>query len=210
VPCAGTIMADQAFDRSLFDFNGGTEWEQVFDGGGFKAWRRIRANTQLYEYRTVGVLKDVPPKQYNKFYLDILKWKAWDTNMETVEIIQKEADTETVDWVYWSVKYPIGFSNRDYVYKRHVEDKGDGVYIIRCKAENHTNKPATNKRVRVDNYECFLALTDADEGKSVRIFMDYFEDLKMSIPNWLVNWVTKTAVPEFLKKLSAQAKIYQE
>jgi len=50
----------------------------------------------------------------------------------------------------------------------------------------------------------------AHDGKSTQLFLDYFEDLQMSIPSSLMNWVTKTAVPEFIKRVSAQAKAYKQ
>jgi len=204
-------MADKkpTFDDALFTFVGSApEWESVFDADGFKAWRRPHAGSALYEYRTVGVISEVPPKQYYKFYLDSLAWKTWDTNMEMVEIINKES--EQVDWLYWGVKFPFPFSNRDYVYRRQATELGNETYLIHCKAAPQDSKPATSKRVRVVQYECTVAMKTAADGKSTQLFLDYFEDLQMSIPTTLMNWVTKTAVPEFIKKVSAQAKAYKQ
>jgi len=204
-------MADQktsVFDVSLFEFQPTQEWEIAFEGDGFKIWRRLRSGSALYEYRTIGVIKEVPPKQYFQFYLDSENWKTWDPNMENVEIFLKEADN--VEWLYWAVKFPFPFSNRDYVYKRHSYDLGDELYLIKCVSTQHESKVANSRRVRVVDYDCTVAMRPAKDGQSTQLFLDYFEDLQMSIPTSLMNWVTKTAVPDFIKRVSERAKAYKQ
>lgn len=40
--------------------------------------------------------------------------------------------------------------------------------------------------------------------------MDYFEDVKMTIPQWAINWVSSKALPKFLEKLGNKVKTYPD
>lgn len=87
----------------------------------------------MYEYKATGVI-NATPEEYFAFYKDLDYWNQWDDNVEStctlhgcrvvthieLEVFGVEADG-LVDKIYWSVKYPFPFTNRDYVYKRFAK-----------------------------------------------------------------------------------------
>eukprot|EP01125_Pyxidicula_operculata_P022190 TRINITY_DN8951_c0_g1_i1.p1 TRINITY_DN8951_c0_g1~~TRINITY_DN8951_c0_g1_i1.p1 ORF type:complete len:217 (-),score=40.14 TRINITY_DN8951_c0_g1_i1:64-663(-) len=187
-----------------FQFTG-EGWELMFSGDGFQAWRKTKEGTALYQYRALGTIP-IPPASYFKFYTDLDHWKTWDENVELLEVFDKKEDH---DFVYWSVKFPFPFSNRDYVYRRNARSiEAEGTWVVHCVAEAHPSKPA-NSRVRVTSYENLIALKDDGKGNTL-LFMDYFDDPQMSIPSSLMNWVTKTALPQFISRLNSTAVKYHQ
>lgn len=93
-------------------------------------------------------------------------------------VIGTEGDN--VEKIYWEVKYPFPFTNRDYVYKRFtkvchpvfslqvhcniVQYYPDRKFwVICCKSYNDDAYPA-KKLVRVDSYRTMIFLRETDDG----------------------------------------------
>jgi len=193
--------ADSAF---ALDVKG---WDDLFEDMGFKAWRKVEEGSSLNCYKSTGTMA-VPPSVYFDFYKDLEYWQTWDENVEKLNEIGQEANGD-VTKIYWSVKYPFPFTNRDYVYKRfakHFPEKK--VWIMCCKTYQDKDYPE-GKRVRVDTYRTTIYLREKPDG-TTEIVLEYFEDPKMSIPQWAINWVSSKAIPKFLEKQSEKSKAYPE
>jgi len=179
-------------------------WEAFFSDFGFKCYRRIKEGT-TYKYRTYGVIPSSAP-DYFEFYRDLNHWKTWDENVEELEILEKQ--NENVQIVYWSVKYPFPLSSRDYVYRRYSKYyESHKIWVVACKLCEHEKKKPTSKRVRVTQYKLLQALRETPDGKC-ETFMEAYDDPQLSLPSWLVSWVTKTALPKFMNKLNAECTAY--
>jgi hypothetical protein len=203
-------MAD--FDNKLHDYYASIfdkmdleGWDQVNDKDGFKIWRKKKAGSGLYEYRAHGVMQGIEPTLFFRFNQDLEYRKKWDEHVS--ELVKHDGDV-----VYWVVKFPFPFSNREYVFKYFpaaIEEKG--VWIISARSiEDERFKHTKSKLVRVDQYTSVMVLR-ANGEKDMELFLDYFDDPKMdSIPSWLQNWVLSKAVPSFIKKLQQACKEYPE
>ena len=98
-------------------------------------------------------------------------------------------------------------SNRDYVFRRHKSTIDDNVHVLISKGHSHPEHPEASGVVRVDQLRNFMIIKkSAKDPAHCDFSMLYFDDLKGSIPTWLVNWAVSKAVPTFLNSLVDAAK----
>lgn len=177
------------------------EWEHIESDSGFEIHRSGK------RYRSVGVVKGVTAQQYAAFHEDLAYRKTWDTNTHT--LITLQTPNQHQESVHYSVvSYPFPFSNRDYVYvqgKRCYDEGSTIVYVSRsC---THDAKPAQDTRyVRVDAYEGIVVLRTSENGRDCMLYLEYEEDIKMAIPNWVQQWVFKKVVPKFIANIQRYAR----
>jgi len=186
------------------------DYEFFYEGNGFKSWRKLKGDTGLYMYRSIGVIP-VPPEVYFKFYKDINFWKTWDENCEILELIETKeaADGGEDEFIYWSVSYPFPFSNRDYVYRRYSKKYEDQFWMLKSNIVTHPKRAKENgSRVRVLEYECVVAIGVTDKGET-KLFLDSYEDAQIVIPTWALKWLTEKALPQFLNTLVEKCKQYK-
>jgi len=185
-------------------------FEFFYEGNGFKSWRKLKGDTGLYLYRSIGIVP-CAPEVYLKFYKDIDNWKSWDTNCELLEMLEKkERAGGEEEFIYWSVHYPFPFSNRDYVYSRFAKYYAEeSVWLVKSKTTTHSKRSKENgSRVRVLDYECTVAISATADGKT-KLFLDSYEDSQLSIPTWAMKWLTEKALPSFLNTLVEKCLIYK-
>uniref|UniRef100_A0A6B2LIZ2 Phosphatidylcholine transfer protein n=1 Tax=Arcella intermedia TaxID=1963864 RepID=A0A6B2LIZ2_9EUKA len=179
-------------------------WDEFFNDLGVKVYRKLKQGTQ-FKYRTFGVIQ-CPASEYFSFYKDLDNWRKWDENVDDLSIIERQ--TEAVDIVYWSVKFPFPLSNRDYIYRRHAKYyDSHKMWVISCRTCEHDSKKPSSKRVRVTNYKMVQVLRESDNGMC-QTFIEHYDDPQINAPSWLLNWVTKTAIPKFMSKLTVECKKY--
>ncbi|XP_045344268.1 phosphatidylcholine transfer protein isoform X2 [Leopardus geoffroyi] len=183
----------------------GPNWELLVETLGFSIYGLLD-QTGLYEYKVFGVLDDCPPALLADVYMDLDYRKQWDQYVK--ELYEKECNGETV--VYWEVKYPFPMSNRDYVYIRQRQEldvEGRKIHVVLAQS---TSVPQFAERpgvIRVNRYKQSLAI-ESDGKKGSKVFMYYFDNPGGQIPSWLINWVAKNGVPNFLKDMAKACQNY--
>jgi hypothetical protein len=178
----------------------------VYNHGSVKAWKKFDKGCTVYRYRMEGTI-DAPPDIFYQLYTDLPHWKRWDENVDHIEVLGKD-ESGKVESVYWSVKYPYPFSYRDYVFKRYssfLED--EGVYVIYQKTTDQIPMKEKPKIVRVDHYQSMVCLKKTEDGKT-HIIIDSVDDPKMTLPNWVFNWLTTHGMKKFLATLEKEAQSY--
>ncbi|XP_058559137.1 phosphatidylcholine transfer protein isoform X2 [Neofelis nebulosa] len=183
----------------------GANWELLVETLGFSIYGLLD-QTGLYEYKVFGVLDDCPPALLADVYMDLDYRKQWDQYVK--ELYEKECNGETV--VYWEVKYPFPMSNRDYIYIRQRQEldvEGRKIHVVLAQS---TSVPQFAERpgvIRVNRYKQSLAI-ESDGKKGSKVFMYYFDNPGGQIPSWLINWVAKNGVPNFLKDMAKACQNY--
>ncbi|XP_006940236.1 phosphatidylcholine transfer protein isoform X2 [Felis catus] len=183
----------------------GANWELLVETLGFSIYGLLD-QTGLYEYKVYGVLDDCPPALLADVYMDLDYRKQWDQYVK--ELYEKECNGETV--VYWEVKYPFPMSNRDYIYIRQRQEldvEGRKIHVVLAQS---TSVPQFAERpgvIRVNRYKQSLAI-ESDGKKGSKVFMYYFDNPGGQIPSWLINWVAKNGVPNFLKDMAKACQNY--
>lgn len=61
--------------------------------------------------------------------------------------------------------------------------------MVSSNACTHAKYPATTSRTRVVAYYCRVAIGRTESGDTC-LFLDSFDDPQLSIPAWLMTWVT--------------------
>ncbi|XP_008589494.1 PREDICTED: uncharacterized protein LOC103606722 [Galeopterus variegatus] len=124
------------------------------------------------------------------------------------ELYEKECNGKAV--VYWEVNYPFPMSNRDYTYirqRRELDVEGRKVHVILAQSTSVPQLPERSGVIRVRQYKQSLAI-ESDGKKGSKVFMYYFDNPGGQIPTWLINWVAKNGVPNFLKSMEKACQNY--
>ncbi|XP_048079898.1 phosphatidylcholine transfer protein isoform X2 [Ursus arctos] len=183
----------------------GADWQQLVETLGISIYGLLD-QTGLYEYKVFGVLDNCLPAVLADVYMDLDYRKQWDQYVK--DLYEKECNGETV--VYWQVKYPFPMSNRDYVYVRQRRDldvDGRKILVVLAQSTSVPQIPERSGVVRVNQYKQSLAI-ESDGKKGSRVFMYYFDNPGGQIPSWLINWVAKNGVPNFLKDMAKACQNY--
>ncbi|XP_048079896.1 phosphatidylcholine transfer protein isoform X1 [Ursus arctos] len=184
----------------------GADWQQLVETLGISIYGLLDQQTGLYEYKVFGVLDNCLPAVLADVYMDLDYRKQWDQYVK--DLYEKECNGETV--VYWQVKYPFPMSNRDYVYVRQRRDldvDGRKILVVLAQSTSVPQIPERSGVVRVNQYKQSLAI-ESDGKKGSRVFMYYFDNPGGQIPSWLINWVAKNGVPNFLKDMAKACQNY--
>jgi hypothetical protein len=105
--------------------------------------------------------------------------------------------------LHWRVKYPWPLGKREYVLEQGVhtlqEEGGDIVYCIQgrtlAKARGEAVCPLTPGTTRVEDYRANMVIWADTAGSGVNFVLLYFEDSKVSTPEWLVSKVAASTIP---------------
>nr|XP_020641866.1 phosphatidylcholine transfer protein [Pogona vitticeps] len=162
----------------------------------------------LYEYKLYGILNDCAPELCADVYTDLNYRPKWDQFVR--DICEKTHDGRPA--IYWEVKFPFPLTNRDYVFtreRRDMEVDGRKIYVILAKSVQTNKFPEKSGIVRVKAYRQGVAF-ESDGKKGSKVFMTYFDDPGGKLPSWLVNWATKTGVPNFLKDMQKACHTYRK
>uniref|UniRef100_A0A8C2YRI4 Phosphatidylcholine transfer protein n=1 Tax=Chinchilla lanigera TaxID=34839 RepID=A0A8C2YRI4_CHILA len=184
----------------------GADWELLVNASGLSVYRLLDKQTGLYEYKVFGILKDCLPALLMDVYMDLDYRKQWDQYVK--EICEKECNGETV--TYWEVKYPFPMSNRDYVYirqRRDLDVDGRKFYVVLAESICLPEFPEKSGVIRVNEYKQKLAIASDGKGGS-KVFMYHFDNPGGQIPSWLINWVAKSGIPNFLNELVKACQNY--
>jgi hypothetical protein len=119
-----------------------------------------------------------------------------------------EKKTEEGDLIQWRVKFNFPFVNdREYLFTRHSAIIDGTVIYIDREASDDLSPPKKGV-TRVANYNNSICLFQ--EGNDVVMGQDYLTalDLRMSLPNWLINWAAGAGVKGLLSLYRDAIKKY--
>lgn len=156
----------------------------------------------LFMYKVYGYYDDISPEEFLNTQLDIAYRKQWDDTVIKLDVIESNRETSQ-DVIYWEMKWPTMFSNRDYLFaRRHLIDREKGTIVIINKAVSRPSVPDKSGIHRVKEYWSVMQV-NAVNGLSengVEFGLTYFDNPGVSLPQWMQNWAAMTAIPDFLDK----------
>ncbi|KAL8608072.1 hypothetical protein ACOMHN_023888 [Nucella lapillus] len=157
-------------------------WELFVECHGYIVYRLYDKASGLYQYKTYGVLEDVPPEVCADVFMDYRYRQHWDAYVKSNHYVFRNA-------------------------LRRVRHKGREVWVTLVRSVPCC-LPERPGIVRVDSFAQTCVLTS--DGKSgTKSFMYYFDNPKGNIPTWMVNWAAKKGIPEFILTVQEACRGYK-
>ncbi|KAJ8901865.1 hypothetical protein NDN08_004070 [Rhodosorus marinus] len=166
------------------------------DKDALRIWKKV-GKQGVYEYLILGSAP-YGVETFVKVLLDVDFHKRWDKHCEKLEVIGSEGST---DYIYWDAKYPLWFSNRDYVYARRYRKEVDGSYVFVTRTTANEKKPEVRRKVRVLDYFGTYVLRARENADVTEYVYSFYDDPRGTIPKSIINWAVSTGIPGFMKTL---------
>jgi hypothetical protein len=185
-------------------------YEFFLESMNIKFYRRYREESQLYEYKVIGIQEDLDAEISAQVYMDWDYRKKWDSYVLDLHPIKD--GNSGLEGLYWLVDYPWPLWDRDYTFIRDarvVDVGGEKTWIVMAKSEKFESTPENSGKVRVKDYVQTCCM-QSDGKKGSKAYMHYYDNPEGNIPSWLVNWACKTGVPQFLKLMHKAVLDYPE
>ncbi|XP_066595531.1 stAR-related lipid transfer protein 7, mitochondrial isoform X2 [Prorops nasuta] len=191
-------------------------WQPFMDRKDMLVWRKKEPN-DLYTYKIYGSFPDVTAEDFLQVQIDIDYRKKWDTNACVVQLIESDpisvsCKDQSTDIIYWEIKWPVMFLNRDYVYQRRwVIDRENGLIILISKGTTHPDVPVKPGVYRVTTYWSYLVIKahkDFDEP-GIEIGLTYYDDPGINIAS-VTTWVAMNGLSDFIGRMRKAALDYYQ
>ena len=152
-------------------------------------------------------LKDIPHDILHDVIQDPQFRTEWDDSMKE-EYLVEQVD-ENTEIGYYSVKMPMMISNRGWLNIRSwFFDVENGEYIIMNHSVQHDKCPPKKGYVRANSLKTGYMVHKTPEGTKISYFA--WNAWNGSIPNWCINFLTKTLIGNVIESLRKACKKYPE
>uniref|UniRef100_A0A915Q3X9 Phosphatidylcholine transfer protein n=1 Tax=Setaria digitata TaxID=48799 RepID=A0A915Q3X9_9BILA len=199
--------------KTSIDDNG--DWEVVRNVANSKVLRRLHGDTGLYEFRCSGSYDDITASDFVDAQMDLIFRKKWDPNVEKLELVQKDDDTDS-ELIHWVAKFPYPMYPREYVFvrRRYTDEKDRCIVIANCSvADSASIIPLCEKKyVRVETYRSVMVVR-AHENFNCKGFdyiLSYYDNPESNIPKYAYNWLVNYGGPYYLHQVHDAAKKLEE
>lgn len=187
----------------------GYTWVPFLETADLLIWRQPHPQyAGLYVYKVYGYYDDISAEDFLAAQLDINYRKQWDDTAQKLEVVEKDVETKT-ETIYWEMKWPKMFANRDYVFmRRHSVDPTRKDMVIMSRAVPHPSVPEIKGVHRVKEYWSVMHIKAPRDisQPGVEFGLTYFDNPGVSLPQWLTNWAAMTGIPDFLNKQRIAAR----
>ncbi|MPC26800.1 StAR-related lipid transfer protein 7, mitochondrial [Portunus trituberculatus] len=183
-------------------------WHPFIEREHHIVWRqRHPKHSHLFAYKVYGRYDDVSLSSFMETQLNSDYRTEWDDTALQLKVMSSHEDSNS-DLVYWLVKFPHFFANRDYVFKRRfIVDSEKREVVIMSEAVCPEVMPEEKGIHRVNEYWSTMvirALGDMDQP-GIEYTLTYFDNPGTSLPQSITNFIAVTGFPNFLKKLHMAA-----
>ncbi|XP_057367632.1 uncharacterized protein LOC130688653 [Daphnia carinata] len=179
-------------------------WKPFIERPNTLVWRKEHEIYKgLYAYKMYGRFETINAMDFLRVQLDTNFRKQWDASAIQLEIIEENVNTNT-DLVYWEMRWPRPFANRDYVFKRKLTFiPKENVCVISSVATSHPEVPVKKSMHRVTEYWSYMVVKPFTnfERPGTEFVLTYFDNPGLSIPSSVSTWVAMTGLPNFVGKL---------
>ncbi|XP_063608026.1 uncharacterized protein LOC134782458 [Penaeus indicus] len=183
-------------------------WEPFIERDHHIVWRqRHHVHQHLFAYKVYGTYDDVSLSAFMEAQLNSGFRKEWDDSVLELRVLDSHAESNS-DLVYWLVKFPQFFANRDYVFKRRFtynEERQEAV--IMSQAVDSNVFPEEKGIYRVNEYWSTMVIraSDSIDKPGIEYTLTYFDNPGTSLPQSITNFIAATGFPNFLRKVHQAA-----
>lgn len=179
-------------------------WEPYLEGKNMLIWRREEKPSR-YSYKVYCVYDDITASDFIQVQTDLEYRKIWDDTAIVLNVVDTDPiDTSRSQIVYWEMRWPALFANRDYVYsRRYFINNVKNVVVLCSRSTKHPKCPVKSDKHRVVDYWSFMTVkpfTTINEP-GLEFVLTYYDDPGVSLPAYITNWVAQKQMPDFLNKL---------
>ncbi|XP_066961496.1 uncharacterized protein [Macrobrachium rosenbergii] len=226
--CRATVQCDSCGKRQVIDQQMGSidycmcdghlgytntsrvydSWEPFIERAHHIVWRKKHeVHQHLYAYKVYGTYDDVSLSAFMEVQLNSDFRTEWDDTALQLRVLDSQKESNS-DLIYWLVKYPHFFANRDYIYKRRFmwnEEKQEAVILN--EAVSLDNIPEEKGVHRVSEYWSTMVIRAKEDASKpgLEYTLTYFDNPGTSLPQWLTNFIAVTGFPSFLEKVHEAA-----
>lgn len=217
--CGGRLVVDRTIpdvvyckceNRANQLKKGPDDWEPFAERKDMLIWRKEHKEHQgLYMYKVYGRFEEVNAQDFLHVQIDTSYRLKWDKTVADIHVVDSDPSTNS-DVIYWEVKWPHMFANRDYVFKRrfavYLNKK---LMIIVNKNTEHPSVPPKSDAQRVNEYWSYMVIRPLTEFSEpgIEFVLTYFDDPGLSMPSYLAGWIAMSALPDFLLRLREASQV---
>lgn len=183
-------------------------WEPFIERDHHIVWRqRHHVHQHLFAYKVYGTYDDVSLSAFMEAQLNSGFRKEWDDSVLELRVLDSHTDSNS-DLVYWLVKFPQFFANRDYVFKRRFtynEERQEAVIMSQAIESNVF--PEEKGIYRVNEYWSTMVIRACEsiDKPGIEYTLTYFDNPGTSLPQSITNFIAATGFPNFLRKVHQAA-----
>lgn len=172
-------------------------------------WRKEDPHYRgLFAYKVYGSYDDVTAYDFLCVQLDTEYRKEWDRTAAELTILDSDPFSNS-DIIYWVMKWPRMFSNRDYVFNRRYKiDEKENIMVVVNKCTEHPQCPESKENIRVKEYWSSMVIRPHKHftEPGIEYCLTYFDDPGVSIPSAITSWVAVSGLPDFLMRVREAAR----
>jgi len=168
-------------------------------------YERARKGSALQEFKAVGVF-DAPPEAVKRVIDDVAEYPHFMPYVLEARVISHDGANSVS---YQRISPPV-VSDLDYTVHVTCETRpgpGGTCFCNRWEASNELGPPEKKGIKRVKVTEGSWLLEPEDEGRKTRATYMIFSDSGGSLPNFLKNTASRTAIPKLFKAIEKQAQL---
>lgn len=183
-------------------------WEPFIERKHHVVWRkRHEVHQHLYAYKVYGAYDDVSLSAFMEVHLNSDFRTEWDDTALQLRVLESHKESNS-DLIYWLVKYPHFFANRDYIFKRRfLWNEAKQEVVIMSEAVSPDHVPEEKGIHRVNEYWSVMVIKAKEDANQpgLEYTLTYFDNPGTSLPQWLTNFIAVTGFPSYLQKLHGAA-----
>lgn len=174
------------------------KWELEKQKDNVSVYLRKAANSNIKETKAFTVI-NAPMQSICDVIKDGDEYKNW---VDQISYSKKLKETGNVTFIYYCLKLPIGFKNRDLVFKTTTENINKT--SIKLTVESAWNSyPEQSKYLRIKEAGGYWLLNEVQKGKT-EVTYQFHVDPGGNIPSWLVNLFIVDGPFDTMKNLRAK------
>jgi hypothetical protein len=177
------------------------EWRFVYEADGITVHKRIKEDTNFFEFKSTGVLRG-EISDYLSVILDTEIMPDWAPQCLEAQNVESINDRETIIYVACNGVWPV--ADRDYVAKRTIISNSEKSTIrVNINLIENPGAPDIKSRVHIPYLQCCWILKRINPSHT-HVELRACVDPGGWLPAWLVNWGYRWIPYRYLKDLESK------
>ncbi|MGB8166109.1 MAG: START domain-containing protein [Chthoniobacteraceae bacterium] len=184
----------------------GPKWSPVSQAADLTVYERARKDSDLREFKAVGIIA-MPPEVVRRVLDDVDEYPRFMPYVTESRVLSRDGNSRVS---YQRVSPPI-VGDRDYTIRVRFETRrmagGGACFCNRWQTANDLGPAAKAGVVRVKVTEGSWLLEPTTDGRQTRATYCIFSDSGGSLPPYIANAASKTAIPKLFAAVRKQAEL---